>query len=106
MSSKFNLAVNTSHSQAEILLFKDENTYFSRKWEKERSHSEVITSEFSKILEIANAKISDIAKIHCVVGPGSFTGVRVGVSFCKTLAYSQSLPNQRPRAFSHLLQRK
>ena len=92
MAKKFSLAVNTSQTQAEIFLFKDSTTFFSRKWVKEKSHSEVITSEFLKLTNHANIQSSDIDKIYCVVGPGSFTGVRVGVSFCKTLAYSLSLP--------------
>ena len=36
--------------------------------------------------------MDQIGKIFCVVGPGSFTGLRVGINFSKTLAYSIGCP--------------
>lgn len=92
MSSHWSLAVNTSQSRAEILLYQEPITYFKTTWNREKSHSEVITQEYLTLLKKASIEAHDIKKIYCVVGPGSFTGLRVGVSFCKTLAYSLNLP--------------
>lgn len=44
--------------------------------------------EISNMLENANLHPIDIDKIMVVNGPGSFTGIRVGVSIAKTYAYS------------------
>jgi tRNA threonylcarbamoyladenosine biosynthesis protein TsaB len=39
-------------------------------------------------IDQANIKPKDIEKIYCVTGPGSFTGVRIGVTISKTFAWS------------------
>ena len=40
----------------------------------------------------ANLKPRDINKIFVVTGPGSFTGIRVGLTVCKTMAYALNIP--------------
>ena len=61
-------------------------------WEKAKSHSEKITSVFSEVMKQDQTNLNDIDAIACVVGPGSFTGIRVGVNFCKSLAYANQIP--------------
>ena len=39
-------------------------------------------------IDESNIKPQEIEKIYCVNGPGSFTGVRIGVTICKTFAWS------------------
>lgn len=48
----------------------------------------IISGAFNKI----NFGIKDINKIIVVNGPGSFTGVRIGVTIAKTLAYTLNIP--------------
>lgn len=92
MATPFSLAVNTSQSRAEIVLYQEPVNFIKKDWSREKAHSEVITQEYLELLKQANLQQNQIKKIYCVVGPGSFTGLRVGVSFCKTLAYSLSVP--------------
>ena len=87
----FEIAVNTSQSNAQLLFFNESEIIENCRWEKMGSHSEIITGQFQDSLEKNNLKISDLKKINCVLGPGSFTGVRVAINFCKTLSYSQSI---------------
>ncbi len=82
------LAVDTSQSRGQLLLFKDKDTHFEVTWEKAKSHSEKITTAFTELLKSSQFSISQIQKVACVVGPGSFTGIRVGLNFSKALAYS------------------
>lgn len=50
--------------------------------------SSVALKKISEMLEKSNLKPNDIDKIIAVNGPGSFTGIRVGVTIAKTYAYS------------------
>ncbi len=86
------LAVNTSQSDAQIALFADQKLVGERRWSRERSHSEVLTNAFQELLQEHATSIDSIDKIYCVNGPGSFTGIRVGVNFCKTLAFALNCP--------------
>ena len=46
----------------------------------------------AQAFEKANLKPQDIDKIFVVTGPGSFTGIRVGLTVAKTMAYSLNIP--------------
>ena len=86
------LGVNTSQSDAELVLFDGDSVIANFEWQKAKSHSEVITHALSKIIKTTSHELSDIDKVYCVVGPGSFTGIRVGANFAKTIAYSLKVP--------------
>lgn len=64
----------------------------STHWQKRSSHSEVITQEFERLLKTAGRELGDISKLAVNIGPGSFTGVRVGLSFATALAYRLGAP--------------
>lgn len=51
-----------------------------------RSYSATLISSVDELLRYGNAPLSEVAAIVVVNGPGSFTGVRVGVSAVKGLA--------------------
>ena len=53
-----------------------------------RDLSKYTISEIEKIFKIANLKPIDIDKIIVVAGPGSFTGIRIGMTFAKIFAWS------------------
>jgi len=45
-----------------------------------------------EMLKVNNVKVDDIGKIICVNGPGSFTGIRIGLTIAKTMAWSKKIP--------------
>lgn len=53
--------------------------------------SSTIFSVITMCIESANLKKEDIKKIYCAVGPGSFTGVRIGVTIAKTFAWAKNI---------------
>lgn len=50
------------------------------------------TSYIDDLLNDCNLSINDIEKIFVSIGPGSFTGIRVGLTFAKVLAWSLKIP--------------
>ncbi len=57
------------------------------KEEYKKDLSSVALKEISGMLDSLNLGIKDIDKIMVVNGPGSFTGIRIGVTIAKTLGY-------------------
>jgi tRNA threonylcarbamoyladenosine biosynthesis protein TsaB len=52
------------------------------------THSESLLPMIDKALELSSLKLSDINCFAITAGPGSFTGVRIGVSAIKGLAFA------------------
>ena len=58
----------------------------------ELTHSENLMPMVDSVLNGMNAKIGDIGLIAVSAGPGSFTGVRIGVTTVKGLAFPGDIP--------------
>lgn len=58
----------------------------------ERGHAEHLFPMIEAALEEAGAGYSDLTKIAVCTGPGSFTGVRIGVAAARGLALGRGIP--------------
>ena len=56
------------------------------------SHSTHLLPLIDEMLKEKNIKLNDLNKIVVVNGPGSFTGIRIGVTVAKTISYSLNIP--------------
>lgn len=56
------------------------------------THSTTLLTMISAVLEQSGNKVSDIDLFAVSAGPGSFTGVRIGVSTIKGLAFAEQIP--------------
>lgn len=83
----FTLFIDTHFKDVNIVLYKD-GKVIDHLTSDNQKHSVVTMPLIVDILKNNNIKINSIKEIICVNGPGSFTGVRIGVTISKVLAYS------------------
>ena len=54
-------------------------------------HRELLTSSIQNILNENNLSVKDLSAVSVGIGPGSFTGLRIGLSVAKGLCYSHNI---------------
>lgn len=83
-----NLFIDTASNKVIVAVFDDNNII--NVYDEENGHdlSTRIFSIIDKVLKGANVVPSELDTIYVVNGPGSFTGVRIGVTIAKTMAWS------------------
>lgn len=86
------LTIRTDKPEAEIGLYEDGKQLQYVTWEAHRALAETLHQQIAKLLESGGRHLQDIAGIVVYAGPGSFTGLRIGVSVANTLAYSLGIP--------------
>lgn len=57
-----------------------------------KEHSKNIMPEIERILNKNNINVKELERIYVGIGPGSYTGVRIGVTVCKMLAWTLNIP--------------
>ena len=82
------LALDTSALTASVAIMKDEKVVFDENVTCRLTHSETLMPMVDSALKSVEMSLSDIDLFAAANGPGSFTGVRIGVSTVKALAYA------------------
>lgn len=87
------LTIRTDKPEAEIGLFDaDGKQLVYETWEAHRKLGETIHLKLQDLLNSNNSEQADIKGIIIYEGPGSFTGLRIGISVANALAYSLGVP--------------
>lgn len=86
------LLIETSTEQAIAALVKDGQLLASGNLPFGYSSSKYLLPEIEKALQNCQIKIKDLTSIVVGVGPGSYTGIRVGVATAKALAFAGKKP--------------
>lgn len=86
------LFISTYNTLITICLLKDDKIIEKKVQKSINSHSVHTMPMIKEILETNNLTTKDLNQIEVVNGPGSFTGVRLGVTIAKTLSYTLSIP--------------
>ena len=82
------LAVETSGTQGSIAIFDGHTLHFERILSTVGTrHAQTLPAEVADALIACHLKPSDIRAVAVSIGPGSFTGLRVGLTFAKTFAW-------------------
>ena len=87
------LNIDTAGKNCSVALAKEGVLVSCRELESEQYiHSEKLHLFIAESLESGGVSVSDLAAIAVVSGPGSYTGLRIGVSAAKGMAYALSVP--------------
>lgn len=81
------LFIDTSMSCVSISIVKDKKVVASIQENIPNEHSKYATSYVKQVIDEAEIDANDVDNILVVNGPGSFTGVRIGVTIAKTYGY-------------------
>jgi len=86
------LAVDSTAAVATAALFQDGALIAEREAEAGKKHAETLLPLIDDLLEENGVTIHNIDRFAVDIGPGSFTGVRIGVSLVNALAFATSKP--------------
>ena len=85
------LAIETSTPACSVAL-RMGDTVISRYCEEPRSHTKLVMSMVDEVLAQASIKAADLNGLAVTLGPGSFTGLRIGFATVQGLAFGLDLP--------------
>ncbi len=86
------LALDSATAFASVALFDGDQVLAESTWRAERTHTVRLLSEVEALLARVEVDPKELTGLAVTVGPGSFTGVRVGISLAKGLAVGLNLP--------------
>ncbi len=86
------LSLDTSSNLGSLALLENENLLMEISWEEASSHTALLPIQFQEILKQTKTTLEDIDLFAVAKGPGSFTGIRIGMAFMKGL----TLLNEKP----------
>lgn len=86
------LLIDTSSRPLSVALNKDGSCLAEINTTVKKTHSATVMVHISKLFEMTGYNRKDIDRIIVARGPGSYTGVRIGVTVAKTLAYALHVP--------------
>lgn len=86
------LAIDTSSKICSVSILEDNTLIIEKHNNDEKTHSQKLLPLIDLTLKEANLTLSDINLLACCQGPGSFTGIRIGISTVKAFADVKQIP--------------
>lgn len=86
------LFLDTSSNYIHIYIIENENILIDETLVVEKDMSNKILPLVRESFNKLQFTINDLDKLFVTIGPGSFTGVRIGIAFVKTVAWSLNIP--------------
>ncbi len=89
---QLSIAIDTSTDTASLAIVKDGEILAELTWRCQKNHSVELMPNLSQLLKLTRLELKSISYIIVARGPGSFNGLRVGISTAKALAFSLKVP--------------
>lgn len=86
------LAVRTDNPTAEVYVYDDVQRITARHWHGHRQLAETLHATIKDVLAQAGFDVASVQGIVAYKGPGSFTGLRIGLTVANAVAYSNTCP--------------
>ena len=86
------LGIDTSAKVCSVALINDSEILFSKTLSDGLTHSETLLPLIKRAFDTTGFSVKDLAAIGISCGPGSFTGLRIGISTVKGLAVGLDIP--------------
>lgn len=86
------LALDTSQTSGSIALADADKLLYSAYFDLRITHSETLMPAIDAAIKTCKARPEDISELYVCMGPGSFTGLRIGLATAKGIAYGRDLP--------------
>ena len=86
------LSIETSTRSCSVCLSKDGQAWIVREVQSQSGHAEQLTLFIQEVMKTANLDLKDLDAIAVSQGPGSYTGLRIGISTAKGLCYALDKP--------------
>lgn len=86
------LAMDTSQAFCSVAIVEDGKTLKEMHSTEEKEHSQTLMPMVKQLLESQNLTLDDIKLLACSRGPGSFTGIRIGMATTKAFSDAKNIP--------------
>jgi tRNA threonylcarbamoyl adenosine modification protein YeaZ len=87
------LAIDTAHAAVSVCVMDLQGNIRARESQPmSRGHSEALLPAVERVLEAASVDFPDLTRVAVVTGPGSFTGIRIGISAARAIGLACGIP--------------
>ena len=86
------LCIDTSSNLCSVAILEDTTLINKLELDNGLTHSETLMPLIKELFDKSNLSLKDINLLVSDIGPGSFTGIRIGVATCKAFSDSLDIP--------------
>lgn len=86
------LAIDTSSKRCSVTILEDDKILINLYNDDEKTHSVKLMPMVDEAFKSTSLSLDDIGLLACSIGPGSFTGVRIGIATVKAFADAKNIP--------------
>lgn len=86
------LGIDTSTMAANVAVLEDDKLICEYTINTKKTHSQKLMPMIENMLKLSEIEVKDIDAIGICVGPGSFTGLRIGMATAKAMAHVNNIP--------------